>query len=286
MREGAKRRLAGGAVIVVLAVVFLPMLFEGKPPASPELSGPPSEPDFDSHFPGRTPGASALDASATNDKTASAPAASLGGILDRDLQGDLGQPGQIRQGEPSRLGLVTEPSQTEPPERFGQPEMIPSPPSTPAPAARAQTSVTARPAPAKSPAPAIKPPQSTPRSAQSQKEPREREEPRKGREQKEQKEQKAAKEVATAPAEPRRPAGGGPSWVVQVASLGAAETAAQLEQKLRGAGFAAFVEKAEVRGKTYYRVRVGPKGDRASAERTAATLRQRQKLDTLIQRYP
>ncbi|AFL72708.1 SPOR domain-containing protein [Thiocystis violascens] len=79
---------------------------------------------------------------------------------------------------------------------------------------------------------------------------------------------------------------GMPSWVIQVASLGTAQSAAELETKLRSAGFSAFVEKAEVRGKQYYRVRVGPEVDRASAERAATRLRQQQKLDTLIQRYP
>lgn len=79
---------------------------------------------------------------------------------------------------------------------------------------------------------------------------------------------------------------GMPSWVIQVASLGTAQSAADLETKLRSAGFSAFVEKAEVRGKQYYRVRVGPEVDRAGAERAATRLRQQQKLDTLIQRYP
>lgn len=79
---------------------------------------------------------------------------------------------------------------------------------------------------------------------------------------------------------------GMPSWVVQVASLRTPEAAGELEAKLRKAGFSAFVEQAEVRGKQYYRVRVGPEVDRANAERVAARLREQQKLDTLIQNYP
>jgi len=94
------------------------------------------------------------------------------------------------------------------------------------------------------------------------------------------------KPVAPIAPPPRGPSDGMPSWVVQVASLGAIEKANGLASKLKKSGFSAFVEKAEVRGKTYYRVRVGPELDRANAERTAAMLRQRQKLDTLIQRYP
>jgi DedD protein len=59
-----------------------------------------------------------------------------------------------------------------------------------------------------------------------------------------------------------------------------------MQDKLRKAGYSAFVEQAEVRGKLFYRVRVGPEVDRANAERTAARLREQQKLDTLIQNYP
>ncbi|WP_246237560.1 SPOR domain-containing protein [Caldichromatium japonicum] len=59
-----------------------------------------------------------------------------------------------------------------------------------------------------------------------------------------------------------------------------------MADRLKQSGFSAFVEQAEVSGKTYYRVRVGPDSDRAAAERTAAQLREQHKLDTLIQRYP
>jgi len=76
------------------------------------------------------------------------------------------------------------------------------------------------------------------------------------------------------------------TWVIQVASLGNEQTAADLQNKLRKAGFAAFIEKAEVRGKQYYRVRVGPSKSRASAERAASKLRKQQKLETFIQRRP
>ncbi|WP_005224577.1 SPOR domain-containing protein [Marichromatium purpuratum] len=88
--------------------------------------------------------------------------------------------------------------------------------------------------------------------------------------------------------EPRQqaPATQLPSWVVQVASLGTAAGAAELEARLRAAGYSAFVEQAEVNGKRYYRVRVGPEIDRADAERAATMLRDRQGLETLIQRYP
>lgn len=76
------------------------------------------------------------------------------------------------------------------------------------------------------------------------------------------------------------------SWVVQVASLGAAGSAAELEADLRAKGYSAFVEEAEVSGKRFYRVRIGPMIERAEAERTAERLRAGQGLNPLIQPYP
>lgn len=283
MREGAKRRLAGGAVIVVLAVAFLPMLFEGEPPASPEPSAPPGEPEFDSRFPASGGAADTARESLAVDDRAPALSSSLGGILERDLhQADPGQPGQIRQGESTRLGLASEPPRYEQPERFGQVEEDPlQPPVVPATPVGDPPAVTRKPAPVQTHVATVKPVQKPVQPPQKQK--KEPEEPRKKAEQKAATPPKDKATTSVAP-EPRRAAESGSSWVVQVASLGASEAAAELQQKLRGAGYAAFVEKAEVKGKTYYRVRVGPNADRAGAERTAATLRQRQKLDTLIQR--
>jgi DedD protein len=92
--------------------------------------------------------------------------------------------------------------------------------------------------------------------------------------------------TANAAGSPRAANDGMPSWVIQVASVATPEGAADLERKLRAGGFTAFVEKATVNGKVYYRVRVGPELDRARAEQTAARLRERHKVNTLITNYP
>ncbi|WP_295586099.1 SPOR domain-containing protein [uncultured Lamprocystis sp.] len=97
---------------------------------------------------------------------------------------------------------------------------------------------------------------------------------------------KAEPPTATAIVPPRGATDGMPSWVIQVASVATPEGAADLERKLRAGGFTAFVEKATVNGKVYYRVRVGPELDRARAEQTAARLRERHKVNTLITNYP
>jgi DedD protein len=95
-----------------------------------------------------------------------------------------------------------------------------------------------------------------------------------------------AETTGNAAVSPRGANDGMPSWVIQVASVATPEGAADLERKLRAGGFTAFVEKATVNGKVYYRVRVGPELDRARAEQTAARLRERHKVNTLITNYP
>ncbi|NEX20537.1 hypothetical protein G3480_09475 [Thiorhodococcus mannitoliphagus] len=240
MREGAKRRLVGAVVIVALAVIFVPMLFEDEslaPPLSQALL--PDEPGFDTPF-----------------------------------EADLDIPLSDQSGEDSvtDLGAESAPLDLPPPDSLPRPETdfdglqpgqigntdVPEP----APAESAsRASSTERPA---APAVTAAPERAAPT-------PRAKPEP---------------KPAAPPVPPPPPPAEGVPSWVVQVASLGSSASATNLADKLKAAGFTAFVEKAEVRGKTFYRVRVGPEVNRDAAERAAAMLRQQQKLDTLIQRYP
>jgi DedD protein len=60
------------------------------------------------------------------------------------------------------------------------------------------------------------------------------------------------------------PAAGG--WVVQVGAFGQEANAMGLRDRLRKAGFAAFVEKVTLATGSLYRVRVGPETERADAE--------------------
>ncbi|MGE5154350.1 MAG: SPOR domain-containing protein [Bdellovibrio bacteriovorus] len=228
MREGAKQRLVGAVVIVALAVIFVPMLFEQEspdsvPPAQEAIPEPPRfDPDLksevflgpeDSGIGGFDPGA------ATESRPLALPAPE-----DQDPAGYSGG----AEGDPGAL-------EAEPPE---PPESDLGPEASDSDEGRM--------------APDLAPPSS----------------------------------VVNEPGAPRGRSDGMPSWVVQVASLGTPEAAAEMEAKLRKAGFSAFVEQADVRGKRFYRVRVGPELERSGAERTAARLREKQKLDTLIQMYP
>ncbi len=225
MREGAKQRLVGAVVIVALAVIFVPMLFEKEPsdpqPALQEAipEAPRFDPDLKSEvFLGpEDSGLGGFDPGAT---TESRPLA-------------LPPPGDL---DPASVAGVA----GEAPAAYG-----PEPPE----ADLERPSVrSAEPGPGRHSAPPTTP--------------------------------------VLEPVAPRGPQDGMPSWVVQVASLGTPEAAGEMEARLRKAGFSAFVEQAEVRGKLFYRVRVGPEVDRAGAERAAARLRDQQKLDTLIQSYP
>jgi DedD protein len=92
--------------------------------------------------------------------------------------------------------------------------------------------------------------------------------------------------VALAPAGPKSVPAGVSAWVIQVSSLGSPEAARSLQDELRAKGYAAFVEQAEVRGRRYYRVRVGPEVERARADRIAQQLAGETGAQPLVQRYP
>lgn len=83
-------------------------------------------------------------------------------------------------------------------------------------------------------------------------------------------------EVASTPA--TEPVG----WVVQVGSFSQADNAMALRDKLRGAGFTAFVEKLKTGEGTVYRVRVGPELRREAAEAQLEKLKRTQQLDGIV----
>jgi DedD protein len=62
------------------------------------------------------------------------------------------------------------------------------------------------------------------------------------------------------------------AWVVQVGSFGARENATGLAERLREAGFAAFVEPYRANGRALFRVKVGPTTAREDAEALQARL--------------
>ncbi len=98
----------------------------------------------------------------------------------------------------------------------------------------------------------------------------------------------AAPEVSAAarPADGAPPAGGAAeagearpaaegAWAVQVGAFGSEKSARKLADQLKADGFDTFVTATSRSGRTLHRVRVGPVPDRASAERLAASVKER-----------
>lgn len=86
-----------------------------------------------------------------------------------------------------------------------------------------------------------------------------------------------AEEVQPARATPAEPepvattvAGG---WVVQVGSFSTRAKATEVARDLERRGFAAFVRSSTVKGKTMYRVRIGPVAERSAAESLLAKVK-------------
>lgn len=76
---------------------------------------------------------------------------------------------------------------------------------------------------------------------------------------------------AAAPAQAPRAVISG-KWVVQAGSYRSERNALAVEHKLAKRGYRAFISRYHTGGRTYFRVRVGPYADRASAERVVAEI--------------
>lgn len=89
---------------------------------------------------------------------------------------------------------------------------------------------------------------------------------------------------AAPPAGPKASAVGAPGggWAVQVGAFGSADAARKLVKELGAAGYRAFVSPVSRGGRTLFRVRVGPEGDRASAEELLPRLKARGLPATIV----
>ena len=76
------------------------------------------------------------------------------------------------------------------------------------------------------------------------------------------------------------------AWVVQLGSFGTKVNADKLNLSLRKEGFPAFVEPITKKGKTTYRVRVGPEILRADADELLKKIKTKMKLDGIVLSYP
>jgi len=79
------------------------------------------------------------------------------------------------------------------------------------------------------------------------------------------------------------------AWIIQVGSFSKRENAEKLIVQLRGKSFSADIEQASVKGRTMYRVLVGPEVDRKRAEAMLARLNREVealKLKGKLKSYP
>lgn len=100
---------------------------------------------------------------------------------------------------------------------------------------------------------------------------------------------------ATAPATPASAATSGAptglqrpgsAWAVQVAAYQAETDATSQRDKLRASGFSAYVDTIRTETGTMHRVRVGPETQRANAEMLRGSLKAKLGLDGLVVRHP
>jgi len=230
MDEAGKKRLVGAAVVIALAVIFVPMLLEeGTDDGLGDPIHIPARPALDSDAQAALE--DALEA-AEEDLVLPLPAPEPPGIEPEIDVAASSATGPISDDPAAATG--TGPNQT------ARPAAVPS--------AAAASGTGDRPATAGNAAPA------------------------------------AASGNQTA-AGPRPVPPGAQSWVVQVASVRQPEAARRLQDELRGKGYPAFVEQAEVNGLTWYRVRVGPEVDRARANDVSARITRETAHKPLVQRY-
>jgi DedD protein len=253
MEEGSKRRLIGTTVVVVLLVIFVPMVLEKD--VTPPVTSPVSD---------------------------AAPKGQARPEMDAEFRQSATQ---------SPLATITE---------LPPPDLLTSSERGMAgkePASRVDVLVTKPATPTKPVAPKIAESQKPKETKETKKEgvKEAAKEPKKEvvkevpKETKKEVPKEVAKDAAKDKEAPKPadsgPKRGGPGWVFQVASLAERAKADEMAGNLKSKGFPAFVEAAEVNGKTYFRVRVGPRQERKDIDALAASVRDKTGQSGQVQRY-
>ncbi len=86
---------------------------------------------------------------------------------------------------------------------------------------------------------------------------------------------------ADAPASALAPTRAG-GWAVQLGAFKTVEEANKVRDRLKAAGFVAFVDKAATDNGTLFRVRAGPETDRGNADKLRGRIKDKMKLDGMI----
>lgn len=88
-----------------------------------------------------------------------------------------------------------------------------------------------------------------------------------------------AKADAPATALPATRAG---AWAVQLGAFKTVDEANKVRDRLKNAGFVAYVDKAEAENGTLWRVRAGPEADRGNADKLRGRIKDKLKLDGMV----
>lgn len=88
-----------------------------------------------------------------------------------------------------------------------------------------------------------------------------------------------AKADAPPTALPANRAGG---WAVQLGAFKTVEEANKVRDRLKGAGFVAYIDKVDAEGGTLFRVRAGPEADRGNADKLKGRIKDKLKLDGMV----
>ena len=76
------------------------------------------------------------------------------------------------------------------------------------------------------------------------------------------------------------------SFALQVGTFGSNENAEKMRDQMREAGYTAFVHKSTSKGKTSYKVRVGPELERSVLEKIKSDLKKSKKIDAYVVNHP
>jgi DedD protein len=76
------------------------------------------------------------------------------------------------------------------------------------------------------------------------------------------------------------------SFALQVGTFSRNENAEKMRDEMRAAGYTAFVHKSTSKGKTSYKVRVGPELERSVLEKIKSDLKKSRKIDAYIVNHP
>ncbi|MBA2490497.1 MAG: SPOR domain-containing protein [Gammaproteobacteria bacterium] len=244
-----KQRLIGGAVLVAVAVVFLPMIFDGssrEKPVALDMDVPP-EPNY----------SFAPPPDAAKEKQAGIRPES-----DRPAAPDKQPPARPSEARLPAAGSAQANSASKPKDASMNPPAVANP---------AASTAAIAPAGAETAAvdPAAEVPASDPESARRSPPP-------------------AVSEPAAAesPSAGEQAAARTPAWAVQVGSFSEQENARTLRNQLRASGFAAFEEQVKTGGEQVFRVKVGPEDDRAHAEALQGKLRSQKDLRGIVVSHP